>query len=660
MVGLVTALRASDGLLVIDAAEHRVAEIAELATSLLSGCPELRVLVTSRQPLRLRDEATVPLGALSRSDRRALLVDRARLNVPSYTLPSAEYDAADRLCELVDGLPLGIELVARHLRLLPIAELAARVDADLERWTAGAGETAGLITAVAAGVEELADGERSLLACLAVLPAEADLELIQQVATPDAADDVVFAALAQLVDRSLVQVRGGPAGVRYGVLLSVRRFCLSLLDESTRRGIEHRYVAAVLRRFERLAASLKSPDRSAVLAELDADAPHLQTALAASLEGDAATALRVATGLADYWLARRPSEGMAWLQRLLAAAPPAGAARAEVLLQMGHLAYWLTEFDLGTALLTEARDLLAGTDNVVLLGRVLRRMGAIAAASDEVARARDLLEQSAAVLASGDNEVEEAMSLLHLGVLLADESRTDEALPVLVKARDALRAAGDPLQEGHALSALNVVWWKSGDLVAALGAGERALEQFRALGHRPSEGVVAYRLASITRSLGDVGASRHYVAIARDAGRQSGTRTTTALAEIASARLNLDAGDVGRAAREIAESLEALDIVTDRWVLVEALEVAARLQALRGRPARSLFDRAEELRAVIGQPAPPSYASEIAELRARLDDATGVAAGGPEVNDPAALRAWALDVTSAAGPGNARSTARRT
>jgi predicted ATPase/DNA-binding SARP family transcriptional activator len=652
--GLVSALAGSDGLLVLDAAEQRVEEVAGLATDLLAGCPEIRLLVTSRQSLRLRDEATVPLGALTAADRRSLLIDRARLSDPGFDLVAADAAAADRLCELVDGLPLGIELVARHLRLLSLGELADRVDADLDRWTAGAGEaSAGLVGVVAASVAELSPDLRALLVRFAILPAEADLDLVHDVAGPQVAEDWVFDAVATLVDQSLVQVRAGPAGVRYALLLSVRRYCLTLLDDAERRAVERSYVDAVLRRAARLAAGLRSPNRRTALIALDADGPHLRAALAASIDGgDPDAALRVATELADYWLARRPGEGMAWLQRLLDVAGATGVERARVLLQMGHLAYWLTDFELGSRLLTEARELSNAAADPVLLGQVLRRMGAIAAARDDVGEARGLLEESAAVLRDAGDPAEEAVSLLHLGSLLADESHTAQALPILVKARDALRAAGDPLQEGHALAALSLAWWKAGDLVAASGAGERALDQFRELGHRPTEGVVAYRLAAIARARELNESAREYAEIALAAGLDTGTRTTTALAQLALARLDLDAGEIERAAGRLAGVLEALDVSSDRWVLVAALEATARLQLARGLPAARLLGQAAEMRELIGQPPSPSDVAELAVLVARA--AAGAAdrphATAPAVADAAALRAWALDLCWALAP----------
>jgi hypothetical protein len=152
---------------------------------------------------------------------------------------------------------------------------------------------------------------------------------------------------------------------------------------------------------------------------------------------------------------------------------------------------------------------------------------------------------------------------------------------------------------------------------------------------------------------------------------QTGTRTTTALAQLALARLDLDAGDSGSdgaaaatAAGRVVTALELLDVATDRWVLVEALETTARLQISRELPALALLERAGELRAMIGQPAPPDALAELAQVaeQARQLELSRRAGGAraeavvPGVSDPAALRAWALDLCWAIGPG-ASSTA---
>jgi predicted ATPase/DNA-binding SARP family transcriptional activator len=653
VAAIAAVLSGAPGLLVLDGAEQVVSDVADLARRLLIELPELRMLVTSRQRLRLKDEAVVALDSLTVDDSRELLLDRARLGTPGFTLAEPDRDVADRLCALVDGLPLGIELVARHLRLLSMRDLADRVDADLDRWTSGDDTSAGLVSAVAASIDGLDPAERDLLLAMAVFPAEVDLTLAHEVAAPGADPDAVFDAIATLVDRSLIQVRSGAAGIRYGLLLSVRRHLLGRLDPARLRALESAYVDAVLRRAERAAAAVTSAERAATIAGLDADLPHLRLALAAAVDGgDSTDALRAAAALGPYWLARRPSEGMAWLSRLIVNADLGGTDRAAVLLQMGHLAYWLTDFDRGERLLVEARDLLSGDvadADQVLLGRILRRLGAVAAARDDVTTARLRLEASLEVLERSGDPVEAAISKLHLGSLLADESQTDAALPLLSAARDALRAADDAVQEAHALSALSLAWWKAGDLSAALGAGEQAASRFASLGHHPSEGVVSYRLAATCRALGRSEDSRRYATLALGIGDETGTRTTSALARLGLARLDLDADQPAAAAEQVTRALEMIDTAADRWVLAEALEVLGRLLVTRGSSAARVFRVAGELRELIGQPASPAERTELEALAARAGRVGRATAPTPD--DAAALRGWALDLCWSAGAG---------
>ncbi|HYC07825.1 MAG TPA: BTAD domain-containing putative transcriptional regulator, partial [Candidatus Binatia bacterium] len=135
--GVTRAVGTLPGLLILDGAEGRQGEVASEVATLIAACPELRILVTSRERLDLLDEALVPLGPLAEDDAIALLVDRARLVDPRFRLSVAETDPAVRLCGLVDRLPLGIELVARHLQLLRVDEVAARVESDMARWAGG-------------------------------------------------------------------------------------------------------------------------------------------------------------------------------------------------------------------------------------------------------------------------------------------------------------------------------------------------------------------------------------------------------------------------------------------------------------------------------------------------------------------------------------------
>jgi tetratricopeptide (TPR) repeat protein len=343
-----------------------------------------------------------------------------------------------------------------------------------------------------------------------------------------------------------------------------------------------------------------------------------------TIGGDADVAQRgldVATRLTDYWLGRRPAEGLEWLSRLVATVDPPPRLRAEAMLRSGHLAYWLTEFQRGAAVAATARDLFHELDDPLGEGRALRRLGAIAAATDDLTAARRFLEESLVQLDRAGVEAETGITLLHLGSLLADEGDVAAALPALHRALNIASEGGDPLARGQAMTAILLAEWKGGDLEAARRSGEAALELFEELGHRTMEGTVAYRLAAVNRGLGRPDASRENAQRAIDAGSAASTRTTVALGHLGLARLDLDERDLAVAARHLDAALDGIDPEADRWVLVEGLEGVARLLLLAERPGGDrLLNTATALRAEIGQPVPQTDVADLAATRAGIAD----------------------------------------
>jgi len=652
--GITQALADTAGMLVLDGCEHRLSDVAAEVEVVLAACPAVRVLATSRERLGVFDEALIPVGPLAEADAIELLVDRARLVDPHFELLTDELAAADRLCGLVDRLPLGLELVARHLHLLRLDELTERVEGDLSRWAGGPtrGRT-GIWAALDASVARLAPLERRAMVALAVMVADADATLIAKVmdpADPADPDRQVFDAIARLVDASLVQVRSAVGPTRYELLRTIGIHTLETADRELVAAAREHYRDAVLERGAALAARLGTPDRPAALRLLDREMPHIRAVLAAcatSLESaQAARALGVAVAMTDYWLGRHPAEGLEWLRRLRDAAPPLTALHAAAALSGGHLAYWLTDFAAGRDLVEEARVQFAAIGDPLGEGRALRRLGAIAAATDDVEAARQFLEASLIRLDEAGVEREIGTTLLHLGSLLADQELPRAARLPLERALAIAIASGDPLAHGHALAALTLAHWKGGDLRAALRAGEEALALFRQLGHRPTEGTVSYRLAAVTRGLGRPRAARRYALQAIAAGEHASTRTTVAFGHINLARLDLDAGEAASAAAHLTDAFLSLDPVADRWVLVDGLEAVARLAVLTGtKGAPRLLDAAAAIRAAIHQPVAPTEAADVEAVRAQSrprPDRRGAVAASPL--GPAAAHAAAMDI----------------
>ncbi|HEY7132897.1 MAG TPA: BTAD domain-containing putative transcriptional regulator, partial [Candidatus Limnocylindrales bacterium] len=614
--GIGQAIGDARGLLVLDGCEGRLSETTTVIRRLLATCPDVRILVTSRERLGDLDEAVIPIGPLAPAEAVALLVDRARLVDPHFQLRPDDAPVADRLCRLVDRLPLGIELVARHLQLLTLDDVVERVETDVGRWAGGpAGGRPGLWAALDASLERLSPTERQALLALALLVGDGDLELVTTVAGLDDVQVDAFDVVARLVDASLVQVRSGIGPTRYEILRTLAGRTVETSEPSALAAARDRYVSVVLERASRLISRLRSGERSEVLLRLDREMPHIRWVLSTRMDP---SALDVAVGLTDYWLGRHPAEGLDVIGRLVAATDPEPALRAAALLARAHLAYWVTDFGDGAALADEAAGIFASLGDAAGEGRALRRRGAIAAATDDVPAAQRFLEASLERLDAAGLEAEAGTTLLHLGSLLADEGLPAQARPLLERALAIALVEGDPLAKGHVLAALTLAHWKAGNLDAALQTGNEALLIFRELGHRPTEGTVAYRLAAVARGLGRPKAARRYAELAVEAGTQSMTRTTIALGEVNLARLSLDAADIRAGADHLAIALDQIDVEADRWVLVDALETGARLLALADREGHGvLLEAAAAIRIAIHQPIAPTEAGDVQWTRGR-------------------------------------------
>ncbi len=440
--GVCDALAAADGLLVLDGCEGRKLEIVTIVDELLQASPALRVLATSRVRLGSADEATLRVGPLPEDDAKALLIDRARLVDPTFAVVDPDTGDVDRLCSLVDRLPLGIELVASHLHLLGVHEMVDRVEADLGSWVGRSPAGRGLWAALDASFDGLTASQQGTLVALAVMVGDADLDLVAAVA--DAAPSDVFDTLAALVDASLVHVRSGAGRGRYELLRTVAVRTLERGPSADVVQARARYESTVLRRTTELAHELASADRRRTMERLDREMPHVRAILGAIDTGTpdaphATAGLEIAVALYDYWLGRHPAEGADWIRRLVDGADASDELLARARLLQGHLLYWLTDFDHATVIVDEARTRFASIGDALGEGRALRRLGAIASATDDVVRARSLIEASLDRLEAAGVDAEIGTTLLHLGSLLADEGDVGPAGAALERARSRSR-----------------------------------------------------------------------------------------------------------------------------------------------------------------------------------------------------------------------------
>ena len=433
-------LRGKDLLLLLDNFEHLLGAAPAVA-SLLAASSGLRVLVTSRGPLRLSGEVEYPLEPLPPNDAAALFLERSRA-VGRALAPGSTVEA---ICRRLDGLPLAIELAAARMKLLTPETLLTRLDSALPLLTGGARdapERQRTLEATIAWSYELLDEEsKRLFARLSVFASSFPLAAAEEVCEAD------LDAISALVDSSLLKPIGDD---RFLLLETIRQYAADRLAESgeaddIRRRHAEAFTALAEEGYERrFEAESEWSDR------LERDHDDLRAALDWLGEHDAEGELRLAGALGWFWLSHSHiAEGRRRVSRALTAAAADSRLRARALTAAGVLAAWLGDVDDGRAELEEALELWRRLGDEAELASALDALGwvLVYAAGDD-AGALDAFEKSLELRQSLRDRPGETRALVGICQVLVAMGDVERAEPL---SRELLELSdGDPRSEHFA------------------------------------------------------------------------------------------------------------------------------------------------------------------------------------------------------------------
>ncbi|MFZ4299709.1 ATP-binding protein [Streptomyces cinereoruber] len=299
-------------LLVLDNCEHVVGTAAELAQELLTRCPGVTVLATSREPLGVPGEVVRPLGPLPVGVALRLLGERGAAARPGFSV-GEDREAAEEVCRRLDGLPLAIELAAARLRMLSLRQIAERLDDRFRLLTAGARTVLPRQQTLRAVVDwswDLLEGpERVVLRRLAVFTGGCDLAAAEAVCagggdTGGSGD--VLDVLGALVDKSLVVAAPVDGGMRYRLLETVAEYARERLAEAGERAeVERRHLAYYRELARRTDPELRGPGQVAAIARFEREHDNLRGALRTAVAlGDEQEVLCLVHCLSWFWQLR--------------------------------------------------------------------------------------------------------------------------------------------------------------------------------------------------------------------------------------------------------------------------------------------------------------------------------------------------------------------
>jgi predicted ATPase/class 3 adenylate cyclase len=600
---LVAALQSRRLLLVLDNCEHLVQACAELAEMLLRSCPNLRVLATSREPLRVAGETTWRVPSLSvpsslgdcpmdetvHSEAGRLFVERAQAALPAFLLTERNAWAVANICRRLDGIPLAIELAAARVRSFGIEQLSSRLDDRFEILVAGA-RTAPprqqtLRAALDWSYELLLEPEQHLFERLSIFAGGW---------TPDAAEAVcggdgierpnVPMLLAQLVDRSLAVIEGEADGfTRYFFLDTLRQYARERL--TARGGLQNtarRHLEYFLSLAEQAKPAFTGAEQVAWAEHLEREHENLRAALRWAIDSENADlGLRLAGALWRFWWAHgHLSEGRSWLAELLLPARRRGATPAfvaEALNGAGSLA--IEQGDSGSAqeLLEEGLGLFREWSDRRGMAWSLIGLGVAAQEQGDRGRATTLLEEGLALSRNADDSFAAAWALTALGNTARAQGDYRRAVPLVEEGLRLFRQLGATGASSWALNTLGDLASGVGDYQRATRLLEEALELARKVGGRIGVASAFMSLAAVARHQSDFARAKILLEEALVIGRDIGDRTAIMRSLTNLGGVARDQGDYTRATTLLEESLALSRNLGDRRFIALSVRILGRV-----------------------------------------------------------------------------------
>ncbi|WP_189241685.1 AfsR/SARP family transcriptional regulator [Planobispora rosea] len=644
---LVSALAGKRLLIIMDNCEHVVGAAAALTDRVLTGCPGVRVLTTSREPLGITGELTWPVPPLELPPpdgdpgealgypATRLFAERAAAVRPGYR-PEAEAEAVVRICRELDGIPLAIELAAARLRSLTAGQIAARLD-DRFRLLTGGSRTAlprhQTLRAVVEWSWDLLDGqERRLAGRLSVFAGGVTLDAAERVCSGEGLDRAdVLDVLARLVDKSLLAVSDHESVPRYRMLESIRAYAAERLAES---GERERVRLAHALFFAELAETadpgLRDRRQAASIAEMSREHDNLSAALRWSVEtGRLDLALRLVGALGWYWWLRghrlEGAQRAGEVLDLAGEADPAPLALARAAYGINALGTGI-ELDRARSELTEALRLAREEIEppwhplVALTGPVVALFQGLP--PDD---GRHLREMS-----SHPDPWVLALVRLFSGYEQLAAGRVGESERELQASLSGFRELGERWGIGNALAALSEVDFLRGEAGGGLARVREAIAVLEEAGAAEEVAYLRSRLAFGLNLQGERAAARELLEELIQHTSRTGDRVSLVALHLYRGDFAREAGDVAEAKRHYAEALRVVDAEESMPGQIRAV-LNASLSLLAGQEgdlprARRLLDAALE------QVAGPSDASLLgllligeADLRLSAGDPAGAA-----------------------------------
>jgi len=472
-------------LLVLDNCEHLLSACAVLSNAILRACPGVRILATSRQPLRIDGEQLVAVPPLSAPpagrptfpgvatyEAVSLFVQRATAVHPGFRIGSDNEAVVAAICRRLDGVPLAVELAASRMRALSVDELMARLDDRYKLLTGGSRAALprqqSLRALVDWSYDLCSDSERMAWARLSVFAGGFDLVTAERVCSDEAIpSDGVWDIVTHLVDKSIVVASDDAAGVRYQLTETLREYGQDRLREFGQTDdlkARHRDWARQL--ISQAEAGWFGAEQVPMFARLRREHANIREALSFCLrsQAEAEIGLEMASALRFYWVVSgRLKEGRHWIEQFLAACDQPGRARLKAMCVAGYLTTLVSDFPAADNLVREAGVLGARLGDSSGAALAIQVEALTALYQNDLERAAPLLRRALDSHREMRDEAAAIYDQIALALCTALLGDADRATDLLRDCLTVTQSRGEHWLRALALWALGIEQCKRGD-----------------------------------------------------------------------------------------------------------------------------------------------------------------------------------------------------
>jgi predicted ATPase/DNA-binding CsgD family transcriptional regulator len=639
---------------------EQVIDAASTLTELIERCPSLKILVTSRELLRVRGEQEFPVRPLglpnlshqsepesvSQYAAVALFFQRARSFDPDFQITTANAKTVAEICVRLDGLPLALELAAARLKFLSPQALLARLEHRLQILTQGSRNShirhQTLRNTLRWSYDLLDAQEQCLFRRLAVFAGGCTPGAVEAVCRSCGGEMLnVFEGLTSLLDKNLLQQASTQRDKepRLIMLETIREYGLECLAvngelELMRRSHANYYLALA----EEIELKPGDPQQAMWLEQLEREHDNLRAAMRWSLEQVETVqktedrrelALRFGVALRDFWVIHgRGTEGRIFLEQALAASEgTVTTVRMKALKVAASLAIFQIDHDRGEALFRESLEQYracgdtAGTaDSLYMLGTIARQRG-------DFAEARSLMEESLSLAREVNDRYFIICLLSDLGGMVTQQGEYAKAYTLLEESLTISRELGDAICITRSLPAMALMLFISqGDPALVRSLLEESLAKARELDFKGMIARCLSHLGLVELQQGNIVTARSLLEKSLALHKKTGDRWGIAWVLSILARVEASYGDCLGALALYEESLTIARKIGSKLNIATCLEGMASVLAVGRDPAKAahLWGAAEVLRESIGAPIWPveraSYELLVAATRVLMGE----------------------------------------